>query len=152
MTRYKLQVSWRERERERADRFISVRVRGSDNIMFSLPNMFNACDTFCFAAELILTADPEQEFSVRSTANLRCFADSIPAPRITWLRIVNGNEEELVEQRSGNPDFGTYTIQNVEESDAGTYRCRARNSLVPGKDVDIELIVLGECDCFLIKK
>ena len=101
------------------------------------------------AAELILRADEEQEFSVRSTATLRCFADSSPAPMITWFRIVNGNAVVLDQQRSSDPDFGTYAIPDVAESDAGMYRCRARSPL-DDEDVDIELIVLGECSLNLM--
>ena len=79
---------------------------------------------FQTSALLSVVADPEQEALEGETAILVCTVTSFPSPRIWWFRIQGANETLLgQEQRATEENFGMWTIENVQDSDAGQYRC-----------------------------
>ena len=75
------------------------------------------------------------------TAILRCNVTS--DARITWYRGPEGSEEDLEVQMSSDSDIGIWTIDNVQGSDAGRYRCEAGNSFGTASAV-LQLVVLSK--------
>ena len=58
-----------------------------------------------------------------ATITLSCSADGNPAPNVTWTRVFdNGSDSDVL--FTGNQ----YVIDN-NRNDAGTYRCKADNSI-----------------------
>ena len=91
-----------------------------------------------------VVAEPEQEAIEGGNAELLCTVTSSPPPSITWFRIENGNETELLEQETGDPNFGILTIPNVNRSQAGQYECEG-GYVFGVESVVINLIVLSKC-------
>lgn len=74
--------------------------------------------------------------------DLPCLAHGDPMPEIRWYR---GDEALLQGARDAldGPD-GSVSIEDVELSDTGVYRCVATNNV--GQDVsEMTLMVLGKC-------
>ena len=94
-----------------------------------------------FSALPTVTADPEQVAVEGETAILRCNVTS--DTRIMWYRGPEGSEEDLEVQISSDPDIGIWTIDNVQGSDAGRYRCEGENSVGTASAV-IQLVVLSK--------
>ena len=88
-----------------------------------------------------VTADPEQVAVEGETATLRCNVTS--DARITWYQGPEGSEVELEVQMPSDPDIGIWTIDNVQGSDAGRYRCEGENS-VGTASAEIQLVVLSK--------
>ena len=68
---------------------------------------------------------------VGTNVTLRCQPDGVPRSQVTWLQNVmelSSNSKYLI---SDYPEF-TLTIINVVSSDAGSYSCRAENTLTNG--------------------
>ena len=77
------------------------------------------------------------------TAILRCNVTSMLDARITWYRGPEGNDDELGEQLSTDPNFGMWLIPDVQGSNAGRYRCEGENS-VGTASKEIQLVVLSK--------
>ena len=93
---------------------------------------------------LSAVADPEQEALEGETAILVCTVTSFPTPRISWFRIQGASETMLgQEQRATDENFGMWTIENVQDSDAGQYRCEG-NYAFGSDSATIELVVLSK--------
>jgi ribosomal protein L33 len=54
----------------------------------------------------------------QSNITLKCVADGLPAPKITWQK--NG---VVLQQQNGR----RYTIEKAKKTDTGTYQCTAYN-------------------------
>ena len=92
----------------------------------------------------MVEAEAEQAAVEGDNVTLMCNVTSFPEPRIRWFRVEEGETEILLlEQESGDSDFGEYTILSVDRNDAGTYRCNGRYSF-DMEDADIELVVLSK--------
>ena len=73
-----------------------------------------------------------------STLYLDCVATGFPRPRVTWVRIRDG---QVLQNRTN--DEATSLVRNFTKCDEGEYRCTAKNRL--GSDNYIlQVIVLGE--------
>ena len=68
---------------------------------------------------------------VGTDVTLRCQPDGVPRSQVTWLQNVMELSSNSKYRISDNPDF-TLTITNVVSSDAGSYTCRAENTLTNG--------------------
>ena len=95
------------------------------------------------AGALVVEAEAEQTAIEGENATLMCNATSFPEPRLRWFRVEDGSEVTLTDQESGDSDFGVYEILNVDQTDAGTYRCTGRTG-VDVESTDIELVVLSK--------
>ena len=73
-----------------------------------------------------------------STLYLDCVATGFPRPRVTWVRIRDG---QVLQNRTN--DEATSLVRNFTKCDEGEYRCTAKNRL--GSDNYIlQVIVIGE--------
>ena len=68
---------------------------------------------------------------VGTDVTLRCQPDGVPRPRVTWFQNVMPLSSNSKYRISDYPDF-TLTITDVVSSDAGSYTCRAVNTLTNG--------------------
>ena len=68
---------------------------------------------------------------VGTDVTLRCQPDGVPRSRVTWFYNVQQISSNSKYHISDYPDF-TLTITNVVSSDAGSYTCRAVNTLTNG--------------------
>ena len=68
---------------------------------------------------------------VGTDVTLRCQPDGVPRSQVTWLQNVMELSSNSKYRISDNPDF-TLTITDVVSSDAGSYTCRAENTLTNG--------------------
>ena len=91
----------------------------------------------------MVEAEPEQAAVEGDNVTLMCNVTSFPEPRISWFRVEGGTEVSLLDQESGDLDFGEYTILSVDRNDAGIYRCTGRYTF-DVEHVDIELVVLSK--------
>ena len=96
------------------------------------------------AGELVVEAEAEQSAIEGDNATLLCNVTSFPDPRIRWFRVEeSGTEVLLLDQDSGDSDFGEYEILTIDRSDAGTYRCTGQY-IFGAESADIELVVLSK--------
>ena len=66
--------------------------------------------------QVVVESDP-------ATITLSCSADGNPAPTVTWTRVFdNGSDSDVLFNRS------SYEFSN-NRNNAGTYRCKADNSI-----------------------
>ena len=73
-----------------------------------------------------------------STLHLNCVATGFPRPRVTWVRIRDG---QVLQNRTN--DEATSLVRNFTKCDEGEYRCTAKNRL--GSDnYTLQVIVIGE--------
>ena len=73
-----------------------------------------------------------------STLYLDCVATGFPRPRVTWVRIRDG---QVLQNRTN--DEATSLVRNFTKCDEGEYRCTAKNRL--GSDnYTLQVIVIGE--------
>ena len=73
-----------------------------------------------------------------STLYLNCVATGFPRPRVTWVRIRDG---QVLQNRTN--DEATSLVRNFTKCDEGEYRCTAKNRL--GSDnYTLQVIVIGE--------
>ena len=73
-----------------------------------------------------------------STLYLNCVATGFPRPRVTWVRIRDG---QVLQNRTN--DEATSLGRNFTKCDEGEYRCTAKNRL--GSDnYTLQVIVIGE--------
>ncbi|XP_074659021.1 lachesin-like [Tubulanus polymorphus] len=72
-----------------------------------------------------------------SNITLKCFAEGIPNPEISWTR-VNG---DLLPTGKYKEVGNYYTLTNITKEYRGVYRCNAENRVPPTSRVDIEVIV-----------
>lgn len=89
-------------------------------------------------------AEPTHEVKQGEVAMLNCTVKSYPDPKITWRKVSNGTETDLIIQHFSDQDFGVYEISNVQEGDAGLYKCKGSYGFA-SQEVTIELIVLSKC-------
>ncbi|XP_070559729.1 neuronal cell adhesion molecule-like isoform X2 [Ptychodera flava] len=78
----------------------------------------------------VLIYHPDKDVVVLKgqTMKLKCLADAYPTPEISWVRV----DAELPADRAGTESFGqTLTIERVEFSDEGSYKCSAANGVAP---------------------
>ena len=68
---------------------------------------------------------------VGTDVTLRCQPDGVPRSQVTWLQNVMELSSNSKYRISDYPDF-TLTITDVVSSDAGSYTCRAVNTLTNG--------------------
>ena len=68
---------------------------------------------------------------VGTNVTLRCQPDGVPRSRVTWFQNVMPLSSNSKYRISDYPDF-TLTITDVDSSDAGSYTCRAENTLTNG--------------------
>lgn len=72
-----------------------------------------------------------------STLHLNCVATGFPRPRMTWVRIRDG---QVLQNRTN--DEATSLLRNFTKCDEGEYRCTAKNRL--GSDnYTLQVIVIG---------
>uniref|UniRef100_A0A8C4RTY0 Peroxidasin like n=1 Tax=Erpetoichthys calabaricus TaxID=27687 RepID=A0A8C4RTY0_ERPCA len=74
-----------------------------------------------------ITSEPQDaDVTFGNTVYFTCKAEGNPKPEITWLH--NNNEIDMRDDiRFNLLEDGTLMIQNIRESDGGTYQCMARN-------------------------
>lgn len=73
-----------------------------------------------------------------STLHLNCVATGFPRPRVTWVRIRDG---QVLQNRTN--DEATSLVRNFTKCDEGEYRCTAKNRL--GSDnYTLQVIVIGK--------
>ena len=72
-----------------------------------------------------------------SNLQLICDASGSPAPNITWIRVFEyGSVSEVLHRAP------TWNIENINRTDAGTYRCTADNGIVSPVSYGQKVIVL----------
>jgi len=69
--------------------------------------------------------------AVGTDVTLRCQPDGVPRSQVTWLQNVMELSSNSKYRISDYPEF-TLTITDVVSSDAGSYTCRAENTLTNG--------------------
>ena len=85
---------------------------------------------------------------------LRCRADSVPTPSISWIKTIqNGSVFEysmssgnlnINEELDGLNQTGTLTIEPTSALDSANYSCRAMNGFGERESGQTEVIVFGE--------
>ena len=78
---------------------------------------------------------------LREGKNLQlfCIASGRPAPNITWVKITSsGNKSDVLHRGT------TWDFENINRTEAGTYRCTANNGV--GNPVSRTLRVYVECE------
>ena len=86
------------------------------------------------------------------SAMFSCTADSVPIPDITWMRIDNGTESEIISDNSTRINnspindrvlMSTLTLSETQPSTSAMYRCVASN-LLGSENAVAQLTVNGE--------
>ena len=72
------------------------------------------------------------------TLHLNCVATGFPRPRVTWVRIRDG---QVLQNRTN--DEATSLVRNFTKCDEGEYRCTAKNRL-GSNNYTLQVIVIGE--------
>ncbi|XP_062317474.1 neuronal cell adhesion molecule-like isoform X11 [Osmerus eperlanus] len=113
---------------------ITVKVLNLDAINETMADFYNGTDIFSDSpAEerkpsfLIPSGPTSSKLVLRGQVlEMECIAEGLPTPEISWSKVSG----ELPAERTSFPHFQkTLRIVNVSTSDAGDYRCTARNSL-----------------------
>ena len=82
----------------------------------------------------------EHFFKERDDVELYCGASGKPAPNITWPRVFeNGSESQVLHIGA------TWNIVRIKRTDAGKYRCTAKNEVASPVSYTIAVNVLCEC-------
>uniref|UniRef100_A0A8C6PUB5 Neuronal cell adhesion molecule n=1 Tax=Nothobranchius furzeri TaxID=105023 RepID=A0A8C6PUB5_NOTFU len=110
---------------------ITVKVLNLDAINDTMAAFYN--DTDLFSADdrkptFLTPSGPSSSMMVLRghTLEMECIAEGLPTPDISWTKVSG----DLPEQRVSFQHFNkTLLIKTVSESDAGEYRCTARNPL-----------------------
>ncbi|XP_064471636.1 neogenin-like isoform X2 [Ornithodoros turicata] len=76
----------------------------------------------------MFVAAPKSTTAIKgSNLTLDCAANGNPRPSLTWLKDGVTIDMSLLDSRFRKIGVGSLQIENVEESDEGTYMCRAEN-------------------------
>ena len=107
----------------------------TNQVIIKLPQLF----VFLSEKPVIKIKSPQPSSVIEgSTLHLDCVATGFPRPRVTWVRIRDG---QVLQNRTN--DEATSLGRNFTKCDEGKYRCTAKNRL--GSDNYIlQVIVLGE--------
>ena len=71
---------------------------------------------------------------------LNCVADGEPKPNITWTKVNNGSDSDIL-------FTGENFVLSNNRSNAGTYRCNASNGI--GNDDNHTATVVVNCEYFI---
>ena len=94
-------------------------------------------------APVVTTTPSPQRIPQGNTLTLSCDYESVPPPDVTWL--FNSSPLSFVDPRITTTELRSeLTLGSLEESEGGTYTCRASN-IVGGSSLDIQVIVQGAC-------
>uniref|UniRef100_A0A1A8CIW8 Neuronal cell adhesion molecule n=1 Tax=Nothobranchius kadleci TaxID=1051664 RepID=A0A1A8CIW8_NOTKA len=113
---------------------ITVKVLNLDAINDTMAAFYNDTDLFSEAPAddrkptFLTPSGPSSSMMVLRghTLEMECIAEGLPTPDISWTKVSG----DLPEQRVSFQHFNkTLLIKTVSESDAGEYRCTARNPL-----------------------
>ena len=107
----------------------------TNQVIIKLPQLF----VFLSEKPVIKIKSPQPSSVIEgSTLYLDCVATGFPRPRVTWVRIRDG---QVLQNRTN--DEATSLVRNFTKCDEGEYRCTAKNRL--GSDNYIlQVIVIGE--------
>ena len=107
----------------------------TNQVIIKIPQLF----VFLSEKPVIKIKSPQPSSVIEgSTLYLDCVATGFPRPRVTWVRIRDG---QVLQNRTN--DEATSLVRNFTKCDEGEYRCTAKNRL--GSDNYIlQVIVLGE--------
>ncbi|XP_053742759.1 neuronal cell adhesion molecule-like isoform X19 [Synchiropus splendidus] len=113
---------------------ITVKVLNLDAINDTMAAFYNDTDLFSEAPvddrrpTFLIPTEPSSSHLVLKgqTLELECIAEGLPTPEISWTKL----SDELPATRTSFLHYQkTLRIVNVSESDAGDYRCTAKNPL-----------------------
>ena len=119
----------------------------SRKMFFSLFN-----DFFIYALDVPVVNVLQLSYStnIGSSITLRCTVTSNPTHNsVYWQRTINGQTSQITTSTNTNKYSGStvntpsLTINNVAQSDAGSYRCLADNSIGTGQSQITVLNVAG---------
>lgn len=112
---------------------ITVKVLNLDAINDTVADFYNDTDLFSEAPTderqpIFLTPSGRSSSKVElrgQVLEMECIAEGLPTPEISWTKMSG----DLPASASSLHYHKTLSIENVSESDAGDYRCTARNKL-----------------------
>ena len=107
----------------------------TNQVIIKIPQLF----VFLLEKPVIKIKSPQPSSVIEgSTLYLNCVATGFPRPRVTWVRIRDG---QVLQNRTN--DEATSLGRNFTKCDEGEYRCTAKNRL--GSDnYTLQVIVIGE--------
>ena len=107
----------------------------TNQVIIKLPQLF----VFLSEKPVIKIKSPQPSSVIEgSTLYLDCVATGFPRPRVTWVRIRDG---QVLQNRTN--DEATSLVRNFTKCDEGEYRCTAKNRL-GSENYTLQVIVIGE--------
>ena len=93
-----------------------------------------------------MSINPLYEAVLGSSIELKCTVDAIPAPTITWSKIVRDSGDEdwhsVLRQDPGDPKYGCFEMNNITQDVEGSWRC-GLSGPYGGHHADFVITVIG---------